>query len=269
MEAKYKALSVSSLGFGEQGVQSCLFILPPFPASEPSRPRCVPWCFWGHFVDPKPPQNTKQMTLSWFGLPVSRDEKTGSEGKPQASSHKWENWGQLQPRLCSVLFLGHPLRSLRHPGVCLRVAESNNHVQTHWWFRQVICLLSAYFLKLLLIERELLYSILLVSVMHQHEWAIGIHMSPSSWPYPFCLNAEVFMMAFPKSSRCGIWKECFSFAMDHSRGCHFSLACYMLFSVINDGTFAQREDDRFNVVEVIQANCWWETEKQKLLGTWN
>ena len=55
----------------------------------------------------------------------------------------------------------------------------------------------------------------------------------------------------------------------YSRGCHFSLTCYILFNVTDDGTFAQREYDRFNVVQVIQANCWWETEKQKLLGTWN
>ena len=38
-----------------------------------------------------------------------------------------------------------------------------------------------YFLITFLIEGQLLYNIVLVSVIHQHESAIIIHMSPSSW----------------------------------------------------------------------------------------
>ena len=37
------------------------------------------------------------------------------------------------------------------------------------------------FLMYFLIEGSLLYNIMLVSAMHQHESAIGIHMSPPSW----------------------------------------------------------------------------------------
>ena len=109
------------------------------------------------------------MTLSWFGLPVSRDEKTGSEGKPQASSHKWENWGQLQTRLCSVLFLGHPLRVLRHPGVCLEWQRAITMSKPTDDLGRLFVSFLLIFKNLLLIERELLYSILLASVIHQHE----------------------------------------------------------------------------------------------------
>ena len=36
------------------------------------------------------------------------------------------------------------------------------------------------FFNLFLIERKLLYNIVLVSAVHQHESVIGIHMSPPS-----------------------------------------------------------------------------------------
>ena len=43
-----------------------------------------------------------------------------------------------------------------------------------------------FFLNLFLIEGILLYNIVLVSAIHQHESAIGIHMFPPSWTSPTC-----------------------------------------------------------------------------------
>ena len=61
------------------------------------------------------------------------------------------------------------VRGIPHPS--LRV------IFFFWWN----CTLS--FLNLFSIGGQLLYSIVLVSAIHQHKSAIGIHMSPPSWTF--------------------------------------------------------------------------------------
>ena len=129
-------------GLGSRVFSRVFSFLPPFPASEPSWPRCVPWSFWGHSVDPKTPQNTKQRTLSWFRLPVSRDEKQTRRGSHWLHPTSGRTGAGTSPAL-SWASSQVPVTSWS----LLRVTESNNHVQTLWWFRQVVCLLSVYFLK--------------------------------------------------------------------------------------------------------------------------
>ena len=53
------------------------------------------------------------------------------------------------------------------------------------------------FLKIIiLIEGELLYDIGLISAIHQHELAIGIHMSPPSHLPPFLTPLGCYAPAF-------------------------------------------------------------------------
>ena len=56
----------------------------------------------------------------------------------------------------------------------------NKHLQSQFNNSMIICHLF-FLIYLFLTEEWLLYNIVLVSAIHQHELATGLHMSPPSW----------------------------------------------------------------------------------------
>ena len=84
----------------------------------------------------------------------------------------WHCFSRKDPApLVISLFLTHP----GHPQLLLSILDfkGDNVCSSNFlWY---------YFLNIFFIGRELLYSMVLVTVIHQHESATGIYMSPPSW----------------------------------------------------------------------------------------
>ena len=84
----------------------------------------------------------------------------------------WHCFSRKDPALLVIsLFLTHP----GHPQLLLSILDfkGDNVCSSNFlWY---------YFLNIFFIGRELLYNMVLVTAIHQHESATGIHMSPPFW----------------------------------------------------------------------------------------